>query len=100
RKWPVPQPVCVLKEKSGRAQGGAGSHDDLVALGIETDDVKRLRARDFETAALADGVADNAVVASDPAAVDVHDVAGLQRAWLEALDDGRIAGPSRAANRR
>ena len=26
-----------------------------------------------------------------PAAVDVHDVAVLQRAWLEALDDARVA---------
>ena len=37
-------------------------------------------------------------MASDPAAVDVHDVAGLQRTWLEALDDARVAARRHEAN--
>ena len=67
------------------------SHHDLVALGIEADDEQRLGTRNPQAAPLADRVVDDAVVAPEPAAVHVHDIAGLQRARLQALDHARVA---------
>ncbi len=73
------------------AQAVTRSHHDLVARRIEADDVQRLGAGDLQAFALTDRVVDDAVVAAELAAVDMHDVAGLQRAGLQALDDAGVA---------
>ena len=52
----------------------------------------------FEAFALTDRVIDDAVVAAEATAVDVHDVAGLQRAGLQALDDAGVAARRHEAN--
>jgi len=65
--------------------------DHPAAGGIQVHDVERLAGGDADTAALADGVVDDALVAAKHAAVDVHDVAGLGGAGLQALDDLGIA---------
>ena len=60
-------------------QRGARADDDLVLRGIEADDVKRFGRRNFDAAPLADRVVDDAVVAAEQAAVEMHDVAGVER---------------------
>ena len=74
------------------------SHYDLVALGIEADHEQRLGSGDLQAAALADRVVDDALVAAEVAAVDVHDIAGLQRAGLQTLDDAGVAALRHKAN--
>src|SRR5262249_38085200 len=67
-----------------------GPHNHLFAPGIQTNDVKRGWTSDAKSAALADCIVDDAVVAPHHTAVDMDDIAGLRRPWLQALDNAGV----------
>ena len=63
-----------------RAVAGVARADhDAAALGLDADDVEPLAVGDMQAAPLAHGEAGGAVVAAEQAAVDVDDLAGLER---------------------
>jgi len=87
----VPEPIHVVQRKCRHRQGGARTDDDAGRLGIDADDIKRRRiAADVQPAALADGKIDDPVMAAEDAAVEVDDIAGLDRAGTEPGDQRRI----------
>ena len=62
-----------------RLQRLARADDDARPVGIEVHDIERLARGDADAAALADRVAQDAVMAAEHAAVDMDDVAGRWR---------------------
>src|SRR5215470_13222461 len=85
------KPVHVPKGDLVRMQALARSDHNLPLCGIEAHDEEGLRARDAKPAALADRVVDDAGVSAEHAPVDMHDLARLRGAGLEALDYARVA---------
>ena len=83
----VTKPVHVAQMHLAGFQRLARTDDDARVLGIEMDHVERLAGRDADAAALADRIAQNAVVAAEHAAVDVDDVAGVGGRRLQLRDD-------------
>ncbi len=66
--------------------------DDHLALRrIEPHHIERLAIGDAEAAALADGEMDDAVMAAETAAIDMHDIARLRRIGPEPQDHVGIA---------
>ncbi len=58
---------------------------------VELDDIERRAGGNAEALALADGEIDDALMPADDAAVEIDDVAGLDRAGLQAPDDVGVA---------
>ena len=86
-KRAVAEPVhLVHRRPCGCASAARGPTTTRRALGVEPDHEERLAAADAEAAALADGVADDALVAAEHAAVEVDDLAGLGGAGPQLLD--------------
>ena len=77
RKRRVTQPVDVAQIDLVGLQRLARADDDARALGVEVDDIERLAGGNADAAALADRVAQDAVMAAEHAAVDMDDVAGI-----------------------
>src|SRR5260370_11152375 len=78
----VADPVDVAQRDAVHPQRLARPHHDAAAGGIEPDDVKRRACRNAQSLALADGEMNDALVPADDTAVEVDDVAGLDRARL------------------
>ncbi len=70
-----------------RLQRFARPDDDARALGIQMHDVERLAGRDADAAALADRVAQDAVVPAEHPPVDMDDLARRGRSRLQLGDD-------------
>ena len=80
------EPVEPAQFQRARAQGLAGTDDDFVAVGVDLDDIQWVSGRNFQAAALAYGVIDNAFVAAEFAPIDVDNLAGMARAGLQTLN--------------
>ena len=74
-----------------RPQRLARADHDAARRRIEPHHEKRLGRGDAEAAALADGEIDDAVVPAEHAAVEIDDLAGLERVRLQPLDDVGVA---------
>ena len=76
----VADPVDVTKPDAIHPQRLARPHHDAAAGRIELDDIERRAGGDAEPLALADGEMNDALMAADDAAIEIDDVAGLDRA--------------------
>src|SRR5262245_29635213 len=87
----VAEPIDVAQLHAARTERFARSDHDAARGSVEPHHVERMAGRDAEPAPLADGEMDDAGVPAEPAAVEIDDVAGLGRAWLEPLDHLGVA---------
>src|SRR5262245_17812718 len=94
----VAQPIDVAQAHRVRMQTFTRPDDHLLLVGVEPHDIERRRTRYAEAAALTDGVVDDALVPTEPAPVDGHDIAGLGRPGFQALDDVGVATLRHEAN--
>jgi hypothetical protein len=69
----------------------ARADDDAARLCVQPHDIERVAAAEAETAALADRVVDDALMAAENGAGEVDDVAGLRGARAQLLDHRGIA---------
>ena len=97
-KRTIAQPVDVAQGEDVDGEVRAGTDHDLVAGGIEADHEQRLGGGDPEAAALADREMHDAVVTAEHAAIDVHDIAGLDGAGPQLLDHVGIAAAGHEAD--
>src|SRR6478672_8209426 len=84
-------PVDVAQSDAIHPQRRARPHHDAAAGGIEFDDIERRSRRDTQSLALADGEMNDALMAADHMAVEIDDLAGLDRARLQAANDVGVA---------
>ena len=75
----VAEPIDPSQDQRLGTQAIARADHDLVVHGVEAHDVIGLGRGNAEATALADGVIDDAVVMAETAAIDVDDLAGLDR---------------------
>src|SRR6185503_15898938 len=87
----VADPVDVAQLNADHPQRLARSHHDAAAGRIELDDVERRAGGDAEPLALADGEMNDALMPADCPAIEIDDVAGLDRAGLQAADNVGVA---------
>src|SRR3546814_15243159 len=86
------QPVEVAQDDAVARQRRLGTDHDTARLRLQAHDEQRPAfAADAKAAALADGEVDAALVAAQPAAVEVHALAGLRRARTQLLPDAKTA---------
>ena len=83
-----------MQADRARRERGARSDHDAARTGVEPHDIKRLARGDPQALPLPDGEMDDAVVAAEHLARQVHDVARLGRARPQPLDHVRIAARS------
>src|SRR5882672_1407903 len=87
----VADPVDVAQPDAVHPQRLARPDHDAAAGGIELNDIERRGRGDAQPLALADGEVNDALVPADYMAVEIDDVAGLDRARLQAADDIGVA---------
>ena len=75
----VADPVDVAQHDAIHPQRLARPDHDAAARGIELDDIERRAGGDAQSLALADGEMNDALMPADDAAVEIDDVAGLDR---------------------
>jgi flagellar hook-length control protein FliK len=90
-QWTVTNPVDLAQGNTTRRQSLSRPHDDALAIGINPHDVKRRASRNAQTLALADGVADHALMATQHAAIKMQNLAGFRSTRAQFLDQFLIA---------
>src|SRR5579862_7380682 len=86
----VAEPIDIAEPDAARAQRFARTDHDPARGGVEPHDIERRAGREAETAALADGEMDDAVMMAQHPAVEVDDFARRRGARAQSLDDVRI----------
>ena len=94
----VAEPIHVAQHEAADEKRLARTDDDAPVIRIELHHIERLALGDADAAALADGEMDDAVMAAEHAAVDMHDIAGLRRAGLQLGNDVGIAAARHEAD--
>src|ERR1035437_7669441 len=83
-------PIAAVGDKFIAVERGVIADDDTIILRIQFDDVDRLRRRDAETFALADGVKFNAVAMAEDVTVQIHNLSAMLLHKVRGLEKAAV----------